>query len=175
MVFAVLKWPADGELWRSLRIISLRYDPCMPNHLCFQVQGTHPSFEDQRSWVDPWIHLYLKTWFATAWLLAGSYKSFPSPKISNRNLRNKVEICETKEYLNVVNVFWRRPICDGRNIGGIHGDAIGWDVKTEVCDGSFEEGALLQFAIKSLIPKFSKNLVNMFFMFFFRLRINQMS
>ncbi|KIN93872.1 hypothetical protein M404DRAFT_169954, partial [Pisolithus tinctorius Marx 270] len=66
---------------------------------------------------------------------------------------SSVEICETKERLDVSHLLWLRPVMDCLNLLSGHGETGGRKNITEVLDGVGVKLALLRLGIKAMLSK----------------------
>ncbi|KIO00945.1 hypothetical protein M404DRAFT_151712 [Pisolithus tinctorius Marx 270] len=73
-----------------------------------------------------------------------------------------VEICETKDRLDVSHLPWLRPVVDCLNLLSRHGGTRGRENITEVLDGVGVKLALLWLGIKTMLSKVAEYLFYMF-------------
>ncbi|KIO08726.1 hypothetical protein M404DRAFT_133616 [Pisolithus tinctorius Marx 270] len=73
-----------------------------------------------------------------------------------------VEICKTKERLDVLHLPWLRPVADCLNLLSRHGETGGRKNITEVLDGVRVKLALLWLGIKTMLLKVAEYLFYMF-------------
>ncbi|KIN97862.1 hypothetical protein M404DRAFT_159354 [Pisolithus tinctorius Marx 270] len=64
-----------------------------------------------------------------------------------------IEVCKTKERLDVSHLPWLRPVADCLNLLSGHGETGGRKIITEVLDGVRVKLALLQLGIKAMLSK----------------------
>ncbi|KIO06488.1 hypothetical protein M404DRAFT_138923, partial [Pisolithus tinctorius Marx 270] len=83
-----------------------------------------------------------------------------------------VEICETKERLDVLHLLWLRPVMDCLNLLSRHGETRGRKNITEVLDRVRVKLALLWLGIKTMLSKVAEYL---FYMFVVQLHILQIN
>ncbi|KIO10103.1 hypothetical protein M404DRAFT_130697, partial [Pisolithus tinctorius Marx 270] len=75
---------------------------------------------------------------------------------------SSIEICETKERLDVSHLPWLRPVTDCLNLLGGHGETGGRKNITEVLDGVRVKLTLLWLGIKTMLSKVAEYLFYMF-------------
>ncbi|KIO13215.1 hypothetical protein M404DRAFT_123347 [Pisolithus tinctorius Marx 270] len=75
---------------------------------------------------------------------------------------SSVEICKTKERLDVLHLPWLRPVVDCLNLLSGHGETGGRKNITEVLDGVRVKLTLLQLGIKTMLSKAAEYLFYMF-------------
>ncbi|KIN93704.1 hypothetical protein M404DRAFT_170513, partial [Pisolithus tinctorius Marx 270] len=75
---------------------------------------------------------------------------------------SSVEICKTKERLDVSHLPWLRPVTDCLNLLSGHGETRGRKNITEVLDRVGVKLALLQLGIKTMLSKVAEYLFYMF-------------
>ncbi|KIO05700.1 hypothetical protein M404DRAFT_140419 [Pisolithus tinctorius Marx 270] len=75
---------------------------------------------------------------------------------------SSIEICETKERLDVSHLPWLRPVADCLNLLSRHGETRGRKNITEVLDGVGVKLALLWLGIKTMLSKAAEYLFYMF-------------
>ncbi|KIO05145.1 hypothetical protein M404DRAFT_141637 [Pisolithus tinctorius Marx 270] len=85
---------------------------------------------------------------------------------------SSIEICETKERLDVSHLPRLRPVADCLNLLGGHGETGGRKNITEVLDRVGVKLALLWLGIKTMLSKVAEYLFNMFVVRLHVLRIN---
>ncbi|KIO02106.1 hypothetical protein M404DRAFT_148495 [Pisolithus tinctorius Marx 270] len=75
---------------------------------------------------------------------------------------SSIEICETKERLDVSHLLWLRPVVDCLDLLSRHGETGGRKDITEVLDGVRVKLALLWLGIKTMLLKVAEYLFYMF-------------
>ncbi|KIO01164.1 hypothetical protein M404DRAFT_150664, partial [Pisolithus tinctorius Marx 270] len=78
---------------------------------------------------------------------------------------SSVEICKTKERLDVSHLLWLRPVADCLNLLSRHGETGGRKNITEVLDRVRVKLTLLWFGIKTMLSKVAEYLFYMFMVY----------
>ena len=75
-----------------------------------------------------------------------------------------VEVCKSKEGLDVLNLLWFWPIGDGLNFLRRHGESIGRETETEVLGGGGMELTFLWLGEEIVLSEASEDFVDVFLM-----------
>ena len=84
-----------------------------------------------------------------------------------------VEVSETQERFNVLDFLWIRPILDSLDFSGRHLQTICGEDKTEVLDRVDREKTFIGVDVKSILLEASEYFLNVFFVFFGIIGINE--